>query len=706
MPRVPISGRGDQEDWEIRRVGTGEQEGRRSKIRRISALDQWNISGRHCCSCPASFASTEGSPSSPAPETASAARTRSLLASARREGGRQRPRRRPARAAARARRRPTRWSRRSRRPAARPSPTTTRSRTAPRSSRRALDTFGAHRHRRQQRRHPARHQLPEDERPRTGTSSTASTCSARSASPTRRGPTCATRATAASSSPPRPPASTATSARPTTRWPSSALVGSRQHARARGREEERPRQHHRADRRLAHDRDRAPQGARRRAQARVRQPARRLALPRELRPRPAASSRSAAASWRSCAGSGARGRDVQARARDHAGARARQLGAPSPASRRRRTRPTSPTSMQPVIANLDSRRAAAATSSSTSTRRSATSSPLTTSTLRRAGPGALRAGRGRGAGPARRTGPAATSTRCTATASSRCRPTRSSRRSTPSSSWPPRGKKAPGLNYGLDRVLHGEQYTRGQAAAAREGERSTHKARSRTSSTRASTRSSSPRSTPTTRDRASFWRQRGHHLRARRGRLGRRPRALQRHQRAAGPRAGPRVVDREDRRQPGAALSPLRRLEPAARRPRLRAGLRLRAAHPPRAVHLRLRGPARDQRRSRRTATRASSRASRCASPTRCSPGETLQTEMWQDGRPRIVFRCARASSADKVVISNAAIAFHAEIPNEASGQRFTAATSSQRRGSVVTSKRSQTAPTASMSAAATTSDG
>ncbi len=85
-------------------------------------------------------------------------------------------------------------------------------------------------------------------------------------------------------------------------------------------------------------------------------------------------------------------------------------------------------------------------------------------------------------------------------------------------------------------------------------------------------------------------------------------------------------------------------------------------------------------------------------------PGETIKTEMWRD-EDRIVFRSSVVERG-KVVISNAAIAFHAEIPNDASGQRFTAATSSQRRGSVVTSKRSQTAPTASMSAAATTSDG
>ena len=63
----------------------------------------------------------------------------------------------------------------------------------------ALDTSEAHRHRRQQRRHPARHVVPEDDARRTGTSSTASTSSAASASRTPRGTTCATPATAASS---------------------------------------------------------------------------------------------------------------------------------------------------------------------------------------------------------------------------------------------------------------------------------------------------------------------------------------------------------------------------------------------------------------------------------------------------------------------------------------------------------------------------
>ena len=65
-----------------------------------------------------------------------------------------------------------------------------------------------------------------------------------------------------------------------------------------------------------------------------------------------------------------------------------------------------------------------------------------------------------------------------------------------------------------------------------------------------------------------------------------------------GPRADVNVAARsrarqgrrgEDQREPGAALSPLRRLEPAARGSRLREGVRLREADPPRPVLVRLR---------------------------------------------------------------------------------------------------------------------
>ena len=103
-----------------------------------------------------------------------------------------------ATAAASRARRPTRSSRRSRRRAARPSRTTTPSRTATKIVQTRARHVEAHRHRRQQRGHPARHVVPEDDRRRTGTSSTACTCSAASASRRPRGTTCARPATAAS----------------------------------------------------------------------------------------------------------------------------------------------------------------------------------------------------------------------------------------------------------------------------------------------------------------------------------------------------------------------------------------------------------------------------------------------------------------------------------------------------------------------------
>ena len=75
------------------------------------------------------------------------------------------------------------------------------------------------------------------------------------------------------------------------------------------------------------------------------------------------------------------------------------------------------------------------------------------------------------------------------------------------------------------------------------------------------------------------------HLRARRGRLGRRPRVVGE---GGGPRPGTRLR-RVVRRDPaaGAALPPLRRPQPAARRPGLRGGGRLPGADPARPVLLR-----------------------------------------------------------------------------------------------------------------------
>ena len=151
-----------------------------------------------------------------------------------------------------------------------------------------------------------------------------------------------------------PPASTATSARRTTRWRSSASYGFAQTLAARGQEAERPRQHDRADRRLAHDRDRAAQGAARRAQARVRLAARRLARARDAARRPAASSRSAAASSRSCAGSAPTGKTFKLGRDDHARGRRQRRGRQITELRRRPTHPGDVTeSMQPIMANVE-----------------------------------------------------------------------------------------------------------------------------------------------------------------------------------------------------------------------------------------------------------------------------------------------------------------------------------------------------------------
>ena len=134
----------------------------------------------------------------------------------------------------------------------------------------AIDAFGKHRHRRQQRRHPARRLVPEDDAGRTGTSSTRSTSSARSASRTPRG----THMRDAGYGRIIITASAAgiygNFGQANYSMAKLGLARLRADARARGQEAQHRRQHDRADRRLAHDRDRAAEGAARRAQARVR----------------------------------------------------------------------------------------------------------------------------------------------------------------------------------------------------------------------------------------------------------------------------------------------------------------------------------------------------------------------------------------------------------------------------------------------------
>ena len=143
----------------------------------------------------------------------------------------------------------------------------------------------------------------------------------------------------------------------------------REHARGRGPQAQRLRQHHRADRWLAAHRDGAPAGARRRARPGLRLAARRVALPRGAARRPAGSSRSAAATSASSAGSAPRASSTASGradlARDTCAARGRR----SPTSRQERA----PRLHHRVDAARSCRtssaaRARAATSTSTSTR--------------------------------------------------------------------------------------------------------------------------------------------------------------------------------------------------------------------------------------------------------------------------------------------------------------------------------------------------
>ena len=119
------------------------------------------------------------------------------------------------------------------------------------------------------------------------------------------------------------------------------LVGLRAHAGARGLQEERLRQRDCAHRRLAPHGDDPPQGGDGRAQARVREPAGRRALPRgepgERRP-----VRGGRRLHVEAALAAHRGRPLQAGARHHPRARAAELGAASPTSARPRSPRTSP----------------------------------------------------------------------------------------------------------------------------------------------------------------------------------------------------------------------------------------------------------------------------------------------------------------------------------------------------------------------------
>ncbi len=149
------------------------------------------------------------------------------------------------------------------------------------------------------------------------------------------------------------------------------------------------------------------------------------------------------------------------------------------------------------------------------------------------------------------------------------------------------GKQAPGLHYGFDRVLHGEQYTEIRAPWPTHG-KLTHKIKIKDIFDKGKGALVISAITTTDENGHGARVQRDDDVRARRGRLGRRARAERRGERPAEPRAR-RGRRGEDQPEPGAALPPLGRLEPAARGPGVREELRLRPAHPPRALHVRLR---------------------------------------------------------------------------------------------------------------------
>jgi len=132
------------------------------------------------------------------------------------------------------------------------------------------------------------------------------------------------------------------------------------------------------------------------------------------------------------------------------------------------------------------------------------------------------------------------------------------------------GQTAPGLNYGFDRVLHGEQYLEIRRPLPTHA-KLTHKAKikdifDKGKNALVVTATSTLDETGEElfyNETTTFVRGAGGRSQARRGHRG------------------------EDRRQPGAPVPPERRLEPAPRRPEFRQELRVQEAHLARALHVR-----------------------------------------------------------------------------------------------------------------------